>query len=157
MKKWMVGTILGLAAVIVGFAALNLDRGPESPITSAMGAKVDRIEVTLAPSSGPAAGKVMEDPLEVEALVRAFTEAKIADRVPDSEWAVQLPCTYRFYAGEELLATLSFHGNEGTAIYRRGGALYKVEYAGSTPYDLYLASRADAILVNEMAHTANSY
>lgn len=157
MKKWMVGLIFGLAAVIVGFAALNLDRGPESPITSAMGAKVDRIEVTLTTASGSAAGKVVEDPNEVGALVNIFTEATITDRVPDGEWTVQLPCTYRFYDGEELLATLSFHGNEGTAIYRRGGALYKVEYAGSTPYDLYLASRADAILVNEISHTANSY
>ncbi|MBC8531882.1 hypothetical protein [Gehongia tenuis] len=157
MKKWMVGTILTLGAVLVGFAALNLDRGPESPISPATGAKVDRIEITLTPASGRAASKVVEDPDEVGALVNAFTEAKITDRVPDDEWAVQLPCTYRFYAGKDLIATLSFHGNEGTAIYRRGGTLYRVEYAGSTPYDLYLASRADAVLVNEMAYTASGY
>ena len=112
--------------------------------------EIDKIQVVLAmgnPEYG-ADSKIITNRVEIEGLVNAFNGATIGDRVRDSDLAVADASRYYLYSEGSLVREFVFNANDSERIWYNSKWHY-ISYPDEKPYDLYRASEADVIVVDE--------
>ncbi len=113
--------------------------------------KVNRIQVVLAmgnPVYG-AESKIIED--EIAGFIEAFGLATLGKRVADDDVVVSDTSKYILYNGSTEVYKISFNGNDSTRVWYKGHWYY-VNYENQSPYELYKASPADIVTVDEDLH-----
>jgi len=120
---------------------------------------VTRIQVILAmgdPKYG-ARSKIITDRTEIESMVNAFNELTIGDQVDAGDFHDVSVSHYYFFTNaiddtdevDEIITDhFIFNGNDTERISIRKD-WYWVEYANQTPFELYQASSAIEIIVDE--------
>ena len=111
---------------------------------------IDTIQVVLA-MGNPAYGadsKIITDRNEIEAFVHAFNSATIGDVVNPLNLGTGFSSLYYLYSGGSVIHRFVFHVNE-TGIIRWNSNWHYIYYDGNTPFELYQASTATVIVVDE--------
>lgn len=112
--------------------------------------EIDQIQVVLAmgnPEYG-ADSKIITDRGEIEGLVNAFNGATLGDRVQDRDLGVAGASRYYLYSEGSLVREFVFNANDSERIWYNSKWHY-ISYPDEKPYDLYRASEADVIVVDE--------
>ncbi len=111
---------------------------------------IDQIQVVLAmgnPEYG-ADSKIITNRSEIEGLVNAFNGATIGDRVRDADLGVSDASRYYLYSEGAVVRQFVFNGNDSERIWFSSRWHY-INYPDEKPYDLYRASEAEVIVVDE--------
>ena len=113
-------------------------------------AKVDRIQVVLAggtPELGQES-KIISDEEEIAQIIDAINAAQIGKIVEEMDIVIADTSRYYLYCNDTLLEAITFNGNDSNRVWYDNNYYY-VEYENKTLYELFNASTAPIIIVDE--------
>ncbi|MCL2527035.1 MAG: hypothetical protein FWE42_01355 [Defluviitaleaceae bacterium] len=142
-KNGMIILLIVVLMVLVGCSSSNT-------LSAIDPGDIDKIHFVQA-MGNPAYGadsKIITERSEIAAFVAAFNNAVIGDAAVQE---VGFHATILFYSGDEVAYQFFFNVNdtERVLLNSRYSRFYYVEYPGLTPFELYLASSAEVIVVDE--------
>ena len=108
---------------------------------------IDKIQFVQAmgnPTYG-ADSRIITERSEIASLVDAFNGAVVGDEIGHD---VSLHSTILFFSGDIVAHQFFFNGNDTERVLLNS-RFYSVRYPGLTPFELYLESTAEVIVVDE--------
>ncbi|MGI6361075.1 MAG: hypothetical protein ACOX05_02060 [Bacillota bacterium] len=152
MRKSLPLVVLVVLLLIVLLLGSACDRREGMLLSQELKEKdVAQVQVVLAPGN-PLYGsdsKIITDEAELAAMIEAFNGAQIEKEIPQNELLVGFSSVYYFFdAEDEIIASFTCSVNDSERVYQ-GDKCYHIIYPAATPFEIYQASQAEIIVVDE--------